>query len=150
MDHDQPDWDSPLTFDSTPNTIMNTLFATAEEVHCGWDTCVNPALVLAETTAVDSRTGSHCRLLEQEYSYDDQPDIMWRDWTVELRSGEVYLLAHWRVQANEAPAIWNWASNEAETAFIAACTLIGQRVRKTLVVESSGPTSPVPPRSHHH
>ena len=87
---------------------------------------------------------------EQEYSYDDQPDIMWRDWTVELRSGEVYLLAHWRVQANEAPAIWSWASNEAETAFIAACTLIGQRVRKTLVVESSGPTSPVPPRSRHH
>ena len=150
MQDEQPDWSTPLNLTLTPEAIMSTAFATAEEVHCGWDTCVNPALVLSETTSVDPMTSNHCRLLEQEYSYDDQPDITWHDWTCELRVGEMYLLGHWRVQLNEAPAMWAWCANEAESAFINACMLIGQRARRGLIVESTTPVAPVPPRSRHH
>lgn len=150
MDEEQPDWNLPLSFTITPESVMVTVFASAEEVHTGWDTCVNPALILSETTAVDSSTSNHCRLVEQEYTYDDQPDVTWHDWTVELRVGEVYLLGHWRVQVNEAPAMWSWSSTEAENAFMTACTLIGQRVRRGLVVENSSASPPVPPRSRHH
>jgi hypothetical protein len=150
MEDEQPDWSTPLTLTLTPEAIMSTVFGTAEEVHCGWDTCVNSTLLLAETTAVDPLTSNHCRMVEQEYSYDDQPDVTWHDWTVELRIGELYLLAHWRVQVAEAPAMWSWSSNEAESAFMTACTLLGQRVRRGLIVETSAAVVPVPPRSRHH
>ena len=70
-EQEQPDWSVPLTFSITPETIMSTVFATAEEVHCGWDTCVNPALILSETTAVDALTSNHCRLVEQEIGVEN-------------------------------------------------------------------------------
>ena len=146
---EHPDWDTPLSFTLTPEAIIHSVFATAEEVHTGWETCVNNAMAITNTTAVDAATGNHCRMVEQEFSYDDQPDITWHDWTVELRVGEVFLLAHWRVQVNESPALWSWSTTEAEQAFMHACALIGQRVRRGLVVESSASMT-VPPRSHHH
>ncbi len=150
MHDDQPDWTQPLQFMLTAEAIMSTIFATAEEVHTGWDSCINQSLSLSETTTVDSQTGNHCRLIELEYSYDDQPDVTWHDWTVELRAGEVYIAAHWRVQVNESPAMWAWSAAESETAFISACTLIGQRVRRGLLVENDTVIAPVPPRSRHH
>jgi hypothetical protein len=151
MTTEEPDWNSPLLFSLTPDAIINSIFTTAEEVHTGWETCVNAALIMSETTAVDAGTGNHCRLAEQEFSYDDEPDAIWHDWSVELRIGETYILAHWRVMVNETPAMWTWASNEAENAFIAACVLIGQRVRRTLAVENaSAVQTPTPPRSRHH
>ncbi|MBT6274805.1 MAG: hypothetical protein HOI95_11790 [Chromatiales bacterium] len=150
MSEEQPDWNTPLAFMITPEAIMSTMFATAEEVHTGWDSCVNSTLAFSDTTAVDSQTGNHCRLVEQEYTYDDQPDVTWHDWTVELRIGEVYVIAHWRVQVNESPAMWSWSASESENAFMTACTLIGQRVRRGLIVEGEAATGLVPPRSRHH
>ena len=146
---DPPEWNTRLSFTLTPEAIMHSVFSSAEEVHTGWDTCINGSLALSDTTAVDPATGNHCRLAEQEFNYDDQPDITWHDWSVELRVGTVYLLAHWRVQVNESPAMWAWSAAEAEQAFMQACALIGQRVRRGLVVESA-PSMAVPPRSHHH
>lgn len=150
MDQEQPDWDTPLTFSLTAESIITSLFSSAEEVHTGRDTCVNASFVLTDTTAVDPRTGNHCRLAEQEFTYDEQPDITWHDWAVELRIGEFYILAHWRVQLNESPAMWMWCGTEAENAFVNGCVLIGQRVRRGLVVEADATHVPVPPRSKHH
>ena len=149
MSSQEPDWSTPLVLTLTPDAIINSIFSTAEEAHTGWDTCVNAALVSSETTAIDSTTGNHCRITEQEFSYDDEPDAIWHDWSVELRIAETYILAHWRVVVNESPAMWNWCSTEAENAFINACVLIGQRVRRGLNVENSGSVT-VPPRSRHH
>ena len=54
------------------------------------------------------------------------------------------------LQVSESPAMWSWATGEAESAFIQAATLIGQRVRRALVVETGATSAPVPPRSRHH
>ena len=44
-----------------------------------------------------------------------------------------------------------WSASEAESAFMNACMLIGQRVRRGLVVEANAAAAAaVPPRSRHH
>lgn len=144
----EPDWDSPLEIPLTPAAIVHTLFSQAETVHTGWDSCVDHALTVAETTAVDERTGNHCRLVEQEYSEDDEPEVTWHDWTVELKVGEVYVTAHWRAQDSAPPADWDWCASQAESAFASGCVLVGKRVRRGLVIEES-PRSERAPRTHH-
>lgn len=136
---DEPAWDAPLTVTLTPDTLMNTVFLSAESVHTGWESCVEQRLVVADNHVVEESSGNHCRLAEQEYADDEQPEDFWHDWTLELRIGEVYVIAHWRARSPGSPADWAWCAAEAENAFIQACTLIGRRVRRGILVdESSG------------
>lgn len=130
-----PGWETPLVLNLTPDALMNTLFVTAESVHTGWRSCVEQRLVVADNTVMDEHSGNHCRLAEQEYADDEQPEAYWHDWTLELRVGEVYVIAHWRARAPGSPADWAWCANEAESAFLQACTLIGRRVRRGILVD---------------
>lgn len=133
----EPGWDTPLTLTLTPDALMNTVFVTAESVHTGWQSCVEQRLVVADNTVVDELTGNHCRLAEQEYADDEQPEAFWHDWSLELRVGEVYVIAHWRARAPGSPADWAWCAAEAESAFMQACALIGRRVRRGILVDES-------------
>ena len=135
MSEDQmdPDWDTPVTLPLTPSTIGQAIFANAHEVHTGWESCIDPALVVNEVLATNGDR-HHCRMVEQEYEEEDDTSVVWHDWTVELKLGEIYMSAHWRVQVSASGADWDWCVNEAETAFSHACVLMGKRVIKGLVV----------------
>lgn len=146
---DEPGWDVPMRFTLTPDLLMKTLFATAESVHTGWQTCVEGRLVVADNTVMDEGTGNHCRLAEQEYADEEQPDDYWHDWTVELRIGEVMVIAHWRALAPGSPADWSWCANEAESAFTQACMLIGRRARRGIMVEESPSSTPRASKTRH-
>lgn len=139
-DADEPDWDTPLAFSLTPEAVFQNIFASADSVHTGWGSCVERSLIVSELTAVDENSDNHCRLVEQEYSEETEPDVTWHDWTVELKAGDVYLIGHWRTTTNAAPADWDWCAAEAENAFANACLLVGRRVRRSLVLdEAAGP-----------
>lgn len=146
---DEPGWDAPLAFALTPDAIMRTVFATAESVHTGWSTCVEQRLVVLDNTVIDEASGNHCRLAEQEYADDDNPDDYWRDWTIELRIGEVFVIAHWRARAPGSPADFAWCAAEAESAFVQACALIGRRVRRGILVDDAPATPPRASRTRH-
>jgi len=143
-----PDWDTPLALALTPETIMHTLFASADNVHTGWDTCIDHSLVVVETTAVEDDSGNHCRLVEQEYVEGEAQEVTWHDWSVELKIGDVYVSAHWRAPDNASPAEWEWCASEAESSFSTACVLVGQRVRRGLIIEEPARRSRTP-RTHH-
>ena len=132
---DDPSWDSPLTITVTPAGLLNTVFATAQSVHTAWRTCVDDSLVMAETTVVSEFGGNHCRFLEMEYADEEVAEDTWHDWTVEMRVGDVFLLAHWRTRVNDSPSDWDWCAREAEDAFIQAAALLGRRVRRGLAIE---------------
>lgn len=132
---DEPSWDAKLTVTLTPSAIMNTVFASADGVHTGWGSCIDEALVAAETTVVDERGANHCRLTEQEYGDREAPDDTWHEWSVELRIGEVYVIAHWRVRVSGSRADWDRCEAEAEAAFVQTCSLLGKRVTRALVIE---------------
>lgn len=136
---DEPDWDSPVTLELTPAAIIHTLFQSAESVHTGWDSCVDTALAVAETTVLDEDSINHCRLVEQRYVEGEQEEVTWHDWTVELKLGEVYMSAHWRTTDPGSRAEWDWCAREAENAFANACVLVGRRVRRGLVIEEPSP-----------
>lgn len=144
----EPDHDGPLTVTLTPAAIMDAIFATAEQVHTGWESCIDPALVVADMTVVDDASGNHCRLAEQSYSEDEAPDVNWHDWAVELKLADTYVTAHWRTQEDASPADGEWCAAEAENAFTRACVLLGKRVRRGLVVEEPV-RAPRPARTHH-
>jgi len=136
----EPDWDTPVTFTLTPTAVIHTIYATADTVHTGWESCVDRSLAVAESTVLDEDSDNHCRLAEQEYVEDEMPDITWHDWTVELKIAEVYITGHWRAQVAGSPSDWEWCTGEAENAFSNACLLLGRKVRRGLMVEEpSGP-----------
>ena len=143
-----PDHDSVVTVTTTPSAIMDAVFATADQVHTGWDSCVDPALVVSDMTVAERAGGNYCRLVEQAYTEDEQPDVSWHDWAVELRLGEVYITAHWRAEEDASPSDWEWCAVQAEEAFSRACVLLGKRVRRGLVVDEPV-RAPKPARTHH-
>ena len=145
----EPDWDLPVTIQLSPAAIIHAVFPTADSVHTGWDTCIDQSLVVAETNAVEDLTGNHCRLIRQEYTEDHTPDATWHDWTVELKLGDTHISAHWRVEHTVSPAEWEWCLSEAETAFATACTYIGKRVRRGLLIEDPPNSMPAASRTHH-
>jgi hypothetical protein len=146
---DEPDWDVPLNLRVTPNGLIHALFWTASAVHSGWSSCIESTLVIGETLAADETTGNWCRLVEQEFVEDGQEDMVWRDWSVELRIGDVYVIGHWQLPVSASPMEWDWQTREAEQAFEKACVLLGKRVRKGLVVEDPNPQA-APPNVRRH
>ena len=143
-----PDWDTPLTITLTPDAIMRHLFTTAESVHTGWDSCVEHNLIVGETTALDEDSGNYCRLVEQEYLEDQEPEITWHDWVVVVKLGEVCLSAHWRARNQDSPAEWDWCTREAEQAFSAGCLLVGKRARRGWIIEGSAEQGRAPRTQH--
>ena len=144
----EPDWDTPLNVTLTPAGIIDTVFATADAVHTGFDTCIEPKLILVDITAIDESSDNYSRYVEQEYVEDDAPDTTWHDWTIELKIESTFVVAHWRVAVTGSPSDWDWCATEAEKAFTAASVLVGKRVRRGLVVDESS-YGPRPPRTQH-
>ena len=60
----EPDWDSPLSLSLTPAAIFTVLFASADEVHTAWQSCVDSALVVGENMARDEGSANYCRLAD--------------------------------------------------------------------------------------
>ena len=145
----EPDWDAPISIALTPAAIIHAVFPTADSVHTGWDSCIDQSLVVAETNAVDDVSGNHCRLIRQEYMEDHAPEVTWQDWTVELKLSNTYISGHWRVEQTVAPSEWEWCRSEAESAFTSACTYIGKRVRRGLLIEEPPSSMPTASRTHH-
>jgi hypothetical protein len=145
----EPDWDTPIELSLTPALLIHALFPTAESVHTGWRSCVDGSLVVSDLSAMDERTGNYCRLAEQEFVEDGEEEVVWHDWAVELRFGEVLITGHWYMQVSGSPMEWEWCSREAESAFDKACVLIGRRVRRGISVEEPGVQSP-PAKGRHH
>jgi len=109
--------------------------STASAVHTGWSSCIDDSLVITNQIAMDDQSGHYVRLVEQEFVEDDQPDMVWHDWTLELRLGSVLITGHWQCPASAHPSEWDWNAREAERAFEHACVLIGRRVRRSIQVE---------------
>ena len=80
----EPDWDTPLSLSLTPTAIFTVLFASADEVHTAWQSCVDSALVVGENMARDEGSANYCRLVEQEYEEDGSVGP-WHDWCVAVR-----------------------------------------------------------------
>lgn len=132
-----PDWDIELTFTLTPEDLMHTLFAQADEVHTGYDSCVDNKLVCGDITALDRDAENYCRLVEQEYVEDEEPDVTWHDWAVELKLGSTYVTGHWRAQVGYSRADWESCARQSAHAFSVGCVLVGQQVREGLTIEAS-------------
>ncbi len=145
----EPDWESPLQLTLTPNMLINTLMGTASAVHTGWQSCIEESLVVSNLIAVDDRTGDYVRLAEMEFVEDEDPDVVWHDWTLELRFGRVLTTGHWQVQTSSPLLQWDWSAGEAGQAFEKACAMIGRRVRRGLVVDETQASTP-PPQSTRH
>ena len=148
LEDNTPDWDLPVTLSIVPTDLINALFVTANSVHTGWSSCVDKALVVDETAAMDERTGNYVRLVEQELPDEEDNTVTWHDWTVEILLGDVMVTGHWQIQVTAAPLDWEWCAREAESAFEKAALLVGKRVRRTLTVDR-GP-EPAQPAIRHH
>lgn len=146
----EPDWDIPLTLTLTPAMLIHSLFAQAQQVHTGEESCISPEFVINELAAVDERNGNHVRLVEQEYIEDDGDDGLWHDWAVELRIGTVLVTAHWQQPMNASPLEWEWCARQAELAFGRACVLFGKQVRPSLVVLDEFPGRPTESSTRRH
>ena len=147
-----PDWDTPLQIATTPALLIHALFGTASTVHTGWDSCVDSQLVLADLSTMDEQTGDYCRLVEQEYEEDEQEKeqrVVWHDWAVELRLGNVFVTGHWQMPLTGSPMDWEWCSREAEKAFDKACLLFGKRTRRGIGVEEPAPGTQPPKQQRH-
>ena len=104
----EPDWESPLTLSLTPTAIFTVLFASADEVHTAWQSCVDSALVVGENVARDEGSANYCRLVEQEYEEDGSVGP-WHDWCVEVKGGvptklyeDIFEFAYNRIEQVEA------------------------------------------------
>ena len=148
LDDNAPDWDQPVTLSLVPSDLINALFVTANSVHTGRSSCVEKSLVVGDTAAMDERTGNYVRLAELEFTDEDDNDVTWHDWTVEILLGDVMVTGHWQIQLTAAPLDWEWCAREAESAFEKAALLVGKRVRRTLTVDR-GP-EPAQPATRHH
>jgi len=146
----EPDWDSPLQIKLTPALLIHSLMATASAVHTGWSSCIDEKLVVSGAISIDEAAGNYVRLAEQEFFEDEDPDVVWHDWTLEIRLGNVLTTGHWQVPLTTSPMEWTWNASEAEKAFDRACLLLGRRVRMEPVVEEPAPSEQPPPRSSRH
>jgi hypothetical protein len=144
-----PDWDMPLTLKLTPELIVHALMQNASGVHTGWESCIEDPLVINELVAMDDSGNNAIRLVEQEFADDQEPDVVWHDWVVEVRIGKVIVSGHYSLRANAPPLDWDWHAREAELAFERACVLIGRRVRRGLVIDEPMPRE-LPPRANRH
>jgi hypothetical protein len=131
----EPDWDTQISLSTTPALLIHALFGTANSIHTGWSSCIDDSLAQMELVATNDSNGDYCRLVEQEYIEDENDEIVWRDWAVELRLGDVFIIGHWQIQATTSPMDWDWCAREAEKAFDKGCLLFGKRVRRSIVVE---------------
>ncbi|ADC62572.1 hypothetical protein [Allochromatium vinosum] len=147
-DTGEPDWDTPLSLTLTPGLLFHALMSTASAVHTGWSSCIDDSLVLTNQVAMDDQAGHYVRLVEQEFVEDDRPDMVWHDWTLEVRIGSVLITGHWQFPATSHPSEWDWNAREAERAFERACVLIGRRVRRSIQVEE--PILEDMPRARRH
>lgn len=144
-----PDWDSPLRLELTPELIVHAVMDNASAVHTGWQSCVDEAAVLQQMQVIDDRGQNAIRLVEQEFADDDDSEGAWHDWAVEVRIGKIIVTGHWQLRANAPPLDWEWHAHAAESAFERACVLLGRRVRRGLVVEEPMPRD-LPPRASRH
>ena len=83
-----------------------------------------------------------------EYLEDQEPEITWHDWVVELKLGEVFMSAHWRSRNQDSPSEWDWCVQEAEKTFASACLLVGKRVRRGFIIEGSSEQGRTPRTQH--
>lgn len=151
QDSQEPDWDTPLTLTLTPAMLIHSLFAQAQQVHTGNESCVSEELVVSQLLALDERTANHVRLVEQEYVDDEgEDDMVWHDWAVEVRVGDVWTVGHWQQPVNGSPVDWEWCVKQAQDAFSRACVLIGKQVRPGLAVvaDPDAPAPAAPSRCH--
>ena len=103
----EPEWDSPVVLEVTPRAIIECVFWNADAVHTGYESCIEPKLVIVDTIAHDDNSDNYCRYVEQEYMEEETTEeTTWHDWTVELKLGEVFVVAHWRVLVGGSPADW--------------------------------------------
>lgn len=145
----EPDWDTPLQLTLNPGMLIHSLFSNASSVHTGWASCVDDSLALTDLVSVDEGSGNYCRLVEQEYVDDGSDDLVWHDWAVELRVGNVLVTGHWQIQVTASPMDWEWCAGEAEKAFEKACILFGKRTRRGIGVEEPSLSSQ-PPKPQRH
>lgn len=150
QDKNEPDMGNPLQLELTPALLIHSLMATASAVHTGWSTCIDEKLVVTSAVSMDDSAGNYIRLAEQEFYEDEDPDVVWHDWTLEVRIGNVLTTGHWQVPVSASPMEWEWYAREAEKAFDKACVLVGRRVRRGLVVDEPAPSEQLPPRSSRH
>lgn len=150
QDRNEPDWGSLLHLQLTPAQLIHVLMGSASAVHTGWSSCIDEKLVVSGVASMDDAAGHYVRLAEQEFYEDEDPDVVWHDWTLEIRIGDVLTTGHWQIPVSASPMEWEWQAREAEKAFDRACLLVGRRVRKGLVVEEPAPSEQVPPRSSRH
>lgn len=144
----EPDWDVELSVSLSPSMIIESIFYTADTVHTGTESCVDPNLVIVDIVANDERNGNYCRFIEQRYTEEEEADVTWQDWTVELCLQRTFITAHWRMQIPGSPADWEWGAKEAERAFRGATLLVGRRVRKAIAVDEPS-YGPSPTRTRH-
>lgn len=144
-----PDWDSPLNFRLTPELVAHAVMDGASAVHTGWQSCVDEAAILSQIVAMDDTGEKVIRLVEQEFIDEQDSEAAWHDWSVELRSGGLFIIGHWQVRSTSAPLDWEWAAAAAERAFERACVLLGRRVRRGLLVDEPMPRE-LPPRANRH
>ncbi|MBK1708859.1 MULTISPECIES: hypothetical protein [Marichromatium] len=145
-----PDLDTPLSLTLSPAMLFHALMGSASAVHTGWQSCIDNALVVSELIATDDRVGNYCRLVEQEFVEDEQPDTVWHDWTLEIRIDPVLITGHWQLPATAHPSEWEWNAREARRAFERACVLFGRRTRPGVVIDEPAPAAPSVPRASRH
>jgi hypothetical protein len=144
-----PDWDMPMTLRLTPSLLVHALMEHASGVHTGWESCVDETALVSELVVMDDSGGASVRLVEQQFADEEDSDVVWQDWAVEVRIGRVVTTGHFSVRSN-APALdWNWHLQEAERAFDRACVLVGRKVRRGLVIDEPLPRE-LPPRASRH
>ncbi len=145
----EPDWETPLSLVLTPTLLIHALMNTASTVHTGWSSCIDDTLVQSDVVAMDDSAGNYARLAEQEFVEEEKPEVVWHDWTLEVRIGTILITGHWQFEISAHPSEWEWNAREARTAFERACVLFGRRVRQTLAVDDPAPAEPVPRASRH-
>lgn len=144
-----PDWDTPLQLTLTPAMLAHVLLETANAAHTGRQSCIEEAAILNQLVAMDDSGHHVVRLVEQEFTDEQEPEIIWHDWVVEICLGQIFIVGHWHVRIGTPAFEWEWHARQAEQAFERACVLLGRRVRRGLWVEEPAPRA-VPPRSHRH
>lgn len=153
MNLDDPgelDWGMPLIIQLTPEAIARVLMDTANAVHTGRETCIDDDSIINQMQARDDSGANTVRLVEQEFADEQEPEVIWHDWAVEVRLGQVLITGHWHVRSGAAPFEWDWLSRQAEMAFERACLLVGRRARRGVWVEEPEPREVPPPRASRH